>query len=160
MIVTHEMLTRIEIKQIKTTSSDENFDVPIENDVRTPSNCNNGQALSSTIECTSGQTKHYTFEMLMQHVSLIYNYGTNEVSNWDRKKLPCLLREGVCETTTLDSFAYTWDTPKNCVMTKILTQDARMLHYPLTTDQKESQFFSKLIQRHWKRNECKTKSFP
>ena len=26
-------------------------------------------------------------------------------------------------------------------MTKFLTQDAKMLHYPLTTDQKENQFF-------------------
>ena len=77
----------------------------------------------------------------MQLVNLTYNYGTKEVSNRDRKKLPCLLMEGGCETTTLDSFAYTWDTPENCVMTKILTQDAKMLHYPLTTDQKENQFF-------------------
>ena len=30
---------------------------------------------------------------------------------------------------------------EKCVMTKILTQDAKMLHYPLTTDQKENQFF-------------------
>ena len=51
------------------------------------------------------------------------------------------LVEGGCETTTLDSFAYTWDTPENFVMTKILTQDAKMLHYPLTTDQKENYFF-------------------
>ena len=77
----------------------------------------------------------------MQRVNLTYNYGTKEVSNRDKKKLPCLLMEGGCETTTLDSFAYTWDTPENCVMTKILTQDAKMLHYPLTTDQKENQFF-------------------
>ena len=27
------------------------------------------------------------------------------------------------------------------MITKILTQDAKMLHYPLTTDQKENQFF-------------------
>ena len=57
------------------------------------------------------------------------------------KKLPCLLMESACKTTTLDSLAYTWDTPENCVMTKILTQNAKMLHYPLTTDQKENQFF-------------------
>ena len=43
-------------------------------------------------------------------------------------------------TTNLDSFAYTWDTPENCVMTKLLTQDAKMLHYPSTTGQKENQF--------------------
>ena len=49
--------------------------------------------------------------------------------------------EDGCETITLDSFAYTWDTPENCVMTKILRQDAKMLHYPSTKDQKENQFF-------------------
>ena len=49
--------------------------------------------------------------------------------------------EGRCETTTVDSFACTWDTPENCVMTKNLTQDAKMLHYPLTTDHNENQFF-------------------
>ena len=77
----------------------------------------------------------------MQRVNLTYNYETKEVSNRYRKKLPCLSMEGGSETTTLDSFAYTWDIPENCVMTKILTQDAKMLHYPLTTDQKENQFF-------------------
>ena len=109
--------------------------------VKKQSNFNDGQAFSSTIECTSGQIKRLTFETYMQRVNLTYNYGTKEVSNGDRKKLPCLLMEGGCEITTLDSFAYTWDTPENCVMTKILTQDAKMLHDPLTTDQKENLFF-------------------
>ena len=76
----------------------------------------------------------------MERVKLTYNYGTQEVSNRDRKKLPCLLMEGGCETTTLGSFAKTWATTENCVITKILTQLAKMLHYPLTTDQKENQF--------------------
>ena len=83
------------------------FDVPIEMDVRTQSNFKDGQAVSSTIECTSGQIKHYTFETLMQRVNLTYNFGTKEVSNRVRKKLPCLLMEGGCKTTTLDSFAST-----------------------------------------------------
>ena len=77
----------------------------------------------------------------MQRVNLTYIYGTKNVSNRGRKKLPCLSMEGVCETTTLDSFAYTWDTPENCVMTKVLTQDAKMFHYPLTTEYMENQFF-------------------
>ena len=119
-------------RKIKITAFDENFDVPIEFDTKTQSNFNDGQSVSSTIECTSGQIKHYTFETLMQRVNLTYNYGTKEVSNTDRKKLPCLLMEGGCETTTLNSFAYTWDTPENCVMTKTLTQDAKMLHYPFS----------------------------
>ena len=44
-------------------------------------------------------------------------------------------------TTTLDSVAYTWDTPENYVMKNILTENAKMLHYPLKTDQRENQFF-------------------
>ena len=69
--------------------------------------------------------------------------------------------EGGCETTTLDSFAYTWDTPENCVMTKILTQDAKMLHYPLTTDQKENQFFFlSEFNDTWKGMTIKQKVFP
>ena len=68
----------------------------------TKSNFNDGLAVSSTIECTSGQIKHYTFETLMHRVNLTYNYGTKEVSNRDKKEIPCLLMEGSCETTTLE----------------------------------------------------------
>ena len=77
----------------------------------------------------------------MQRVNLTYIYGTKEVSKKDWKKLPCLLMEGGCKTTLLDSLAYTWDIPENCVMTKVRTKDAEMLHYPLTTNQSENQFF-------------------
>ena len=136
------MYTCIEIqKKIKIRAFDENIDFAIEFDVKTQSKLNDGQALSSTIECTSGQIKHYTFETLMERVNLTYKYGTKEVSNRDRKKFPCFLLEGGCETTTIDSFAYTWGTPENCVMTKILVEDAKMLHYLSTTDQKENRFF-------------------
>ena len=142
MIVTPEKCgLPSKFKKTKIISFDENFDVSIELGVKTQSKFNNGQAVSSTIEYNSGQIKQYAIATLMQHVNLTYKYWTKEVLNRDRKKLPCLLMEGACETTTLDSFAYTWDTPKNCVMKKFLTQDAKMLHYPLTTNQMESQIF-------------------
>ena len=128
-------------KKIKITSFDENFDVPIEFDVKTQSKFIDGQSVSSTIESASGQIKHYSFETLMEHVNLTHNYGTKEVSNRDRKKLLCILMEGGCETSTLDSFAYKWDTPENCVKSKTLTQDAKMLHYLFTTDQKRNLIF-------------------
>ena len=85
--------------------------------------------------------KHHTFEMLMQRINLNYGYESKEDSNRDSIKLRCFLMEGGCEITILDSFAYTWDTPANCAMTKNLTNYAKMLHYPLTTDQKEDLFF-------------------
>ena len=64
----------------------------------------------------------------MQRVNLNYNYGTKEVSNRDRKKLPCLLMEGGCKTTTLDSFAYTQGHSRKLCDGKNLTQGAKMLH--------------------------------
>ena len=159
MIVTPEMCRfASKSKKIESTSFDENYDVPFDFEVKTQSNFKDGRAVSSKIECIKGQIKHYIFETLMQRVNLTYNYGTKEVSSRDRKKLPCLLMEVGCETTTLNSFAYTWDTPENCVMTKLLTQDSEMLHYPLTTDQKENQFFfpSEINETGDRRNEHKT----
>ena len=93
-------------KKIKMTSFDEIFGVPIDFDVNTQSKFNDGQAVSSTIECTRGQIKHYTFETFMQRVNLTYNYRTKEVSNKDRKRHPCLLTEASSKTTTGDSLAY------------------------------------------------------
>ena len=70
-VVTHETC-RLASKseKIGNTSFDENFDVPIDIDVNTGSIFNIGQAVSSTIEGTSDQLKHHTFETLMERVSL------------------------------------------------------------------------------------------
>ena len=76
-------------------------------------------------------------------------------------KLPCLLLAGSCETTSVDSFAYMWDIPENCAIAKNLTQAAKMLHYPLTTHQKEDKFF--FLSEFNKTNEemnIKTRVFP
>ena len=127
------------------TSFDETFVVPVDFDVKTQPNFNDGQVVSSTIKCTDGQLKHYTFETLKHRVNLTYNYGTKQISQWDRKIFPCLSMEDSCKTTSLDSFAYTCDTPKKCVMMNILTQNAKNLQYFLTTVQKESQFFFESI---------------
>ena len=73
----------------------------------------------------------------MQRVNLTYDYAIEKFSKRERRKLPCPLIEGGCETATLNLFAYTWDKTENFVITKILTQDAKKLHYPLTTDQRK-----------------------
>ena len=126
--ITYDMIVTPEMCRLawnswttKITSFDEIFDVPIDFDLKTQSNFNDAQAHSSTIKCTSSQIKHYTFETSMQRVNITYNYGIERVSNEDRRKSPCLLTEGGCKTTMLDSFAYTWDTPEKCVMTKCCT---------------------------------------
>ena len=49
--------------------------------------------------------------------------------------------EGGCESTNLDSFAFTCGIPENWVTTKIFEHDTKNSLYPLTTDQKENQFF-------------------
>ena len=69
------------------------------------------------------------------------NYGSKEVSKRDWRKVLCFLIAGGCKTTTFDSFAYTWHTPEECVVTNVLAQDAKMLHFPLTTVQKDNHFF-------------------
>ena len=48
--------------------------------------------------------------------------------------------DGDSQNTALASFAYTRDTPENCVLPKNLIQNATMIHDILTTDQKENQF--------------------
>ena len=71
MIVTPKMCRLAsKSKKIKSPAFDENFEVPIEFDVKTQPNFNDGQGVSSTIEYTSGQNKHYTFETLIQRVNM------------------------------------------------------------------------------------------
>ena len=55
MIVTSERCKLTSQTKIKITSCDENFDVPIEFDVKTQSNFNNDQLVSSTFDCANGQ---------------------------------------------------------------------------------------------------------
>ena len=44
-------------------------------------------------------------------------------------KLPCELKEGDCETTSLDPFAYSWDVSENCIVTKLFTQVAKTIKF-------------------------------
>ena len=39
-----------------------------------------------------------------------------KVMSKDGLQLPCLLEELGCDTTSFDPYAYTWDTPDNCVL--------------------------------------------
>ena len=141
MIVTPEMCRLAsKSKKIKITSFDENLDVSIEFDVITWWSFKDGQAVSSTIGCTSGQIKHYTFETLMQRVKLTYNYGTKELSNRDRKKFQSLLMQGGCETPH-STHLHIPGILQKVIWWQRFSRDAKMLHYPLTRDQKQNQFF-------------------
>ena len=70
--ITYDMIVTLETcrlactsKKIKIPSPNEKFDLPIEFVVKTESNFNDGQTVSSTIEGASGQIIYYTFETLM-----------------------------------------------------------------------------------------------
>ena len=61
----------------------------------------------------------------MQRVELEVDQETESVFTPLGLKLPCELKERGCETTSLDPFAYSWDVPQNCIVTKLFTQNAK-----------------------------------
>ena len=63
----------------------------------------------------------------MKNVSLNVNLRDGTVNNWQNIPLPCPLSAGECNSTSIDPFAYTWDEPNNCLVTKIRTFDAQMI---------------------------------
>ena len=65
----------------------------------------------------------------MQRVELEVDQETKSVFTPLGLKLPCELKEGGCETTSLDPFAYSWDVPENCIVTKLFTQVAKMIKF-------------------------------
>ena len=110
------------------------FDIEIELNNRKISYKNYGADLeddSSTACDDSGDISHYSFETLMQEISLEVNVQDKSVYNTQGQKLPCALHEGGCDSTSLDPFAYSWDIPENCLVFKKFTQDAKMIKYDI-----------------------------
>ena len=65
----------------------------------------------------------------MQRVELEVDQETKSVFTPLGLILPCGLKEGGCETTSLDTVAYSWDVPQNCIVTKLFTQNAKMIKF-------------------------------
>ena len=57
-----------------------------------------------------------TFLPHMQRTTLKVRMSTGKVSSVYAQALPCTLEELGCETISLDTFAYIWDYPDNCVL--------------------------------------------
>ena len=45
----------------------------------------------------------------------------------DGLQLPCPLEELGCDTTSFDTYAYTWDAPENCVLAIHRKEDVNMI---------------------------------
>ena len=84
---------------------------------------------SSTACKNRGQVKHYSYETHMQKVQLKVNLETKQVQNPYGIPLSRSVLEGGCESASLDPYAYTWDMPENCVVTKLFSQKAKMVKY-------------------------------
>ena len=97
---------------------------------------------SSTACKNRGQIKHYSYETHMQKVQLKVNLETKQVQNPYGIPLPCTVLEGGCESTSLDPYAYTWDMPENCVVTKLFSQKAKMVKYANKLDHPQCHILS------------------
>ena len=68
-----------------------------------------------------------TFLPHMQRTTLKVRMSVGKVSSDSAQVLPCALEELGCETTLLDSYAYIWDYPDNCVLSVLRTEDVNMV---------------------------------
>ena len=65
----------------------------------------------------------------MQQGVLDIDMKDRSIYNSQGQKLPCALSENGCSSTSLDPFAYNWEAPENCIVTKRLSQNAKMLKH-------------------------------
>ncbi len=77
----------------------------------------------------SGWIYHNSFITFMQELELRVHYRDHKVLNPLGLPLPCDLSEGGCDSTSQDRNAYVWDSPENCIVTKLHTTKARMIQY-------------------------------
>ena len=115
-----------------TEFDDDDMEIDIKHGIKTVSYKNQGVDLegeSSTSCDNRGQIKHFSFETLMQETVLDIDLNDRTVYNSQGLKLPCALSEGGCHSTSLDPFAYNWEAPENCIVTKRFSQNAKMLKH-------------------------------
>ena len=108
------------------------MEIDIKHGIKTVSYKNQGVDLKgdSSKSCDNrGQIKHFSFETLMQEIVLHIDLNDKFVYNSQVLNLPCVLSEGGCHSTSLDPFAYNWEAPENCIVTKRFSQNAKMLKH-------------------------------
>ena len=120
----------IATKEIKISYWGKTFTASVDYDVEIQTWGNAGTKRENKDECDdSGEVKHLSIITFMQNITLSVDFQTLEVRNSFSKTLPCTLYNQSCFTTTLDSYAYVWDAPENCLVTQLFSQPARMLKH-------------------------------
>ena len=84
---------------------------------------------SSTTCKNRGQVINYSYKKHMQKIKLKVNLETKQVQSPYGIRLPSTILEGGCKSTSLDPHVYTWDMSENCVVTKMVSQKAKMFKY-------------------------------
>ena len=68
-----------------------------------------------------------TFLPHMQRTTLKVRMSTGKILSDSAQVLPFALEDIGCETTSMDSYAYIWDYPDNCVLSVLRTEDVNMV---------------------------------
>ena len=105
------------------------MEIDIKHGIKIVSYKNQGIGLegdSSTSCDNRGQIKHFSFETRTQETVLDIGLNDRTVYNSQGLKLPCTLSIGGCHLTSLDPFAYNWEAPKSCTVTKKFSKNAKM----------------------------------
>ena len=135
---------------IKLTTLDESFNVPVEFNERHQFMFDSGAGTRNTVFCYWRQVKLNTIKALLKRLILIF-YGTTEVFNTDA----WLLLEARCKNSSLYYFVYNWNTLGNCVETQNLERKEELFLMCLLTAEEKKNCFSLavssmvLIKRAW-----------
>ena len=74
-----------------------------------------------------GWMNRKTFEGHVQDVLLKVRTKDGKVMSKDGLHLPCPLEDLGCDTTSVDPYTYTRDTPDNCVLAILRKEDVNMI---------------------------------
>ena len=63
----------------------------------------------------------------MQKVTLTVKIKDGTANKWQSILLPCPVSDNICETTSLDAFAYSREETKNCIFTVLNRVQAKTI---------------------------------
>ena len=113
-----------------TEFDDDDMETDIQHGIKTVSSKNQRVEDDSSTSCDNrGQIKQFSFETLMQETVLDIDLNDRTSYNSQGLKLPCALSEAGCHSTSLELFAYNWEAPEKCIVTKRFSQNAKKLKH-------------------------------
>ena len=77
----------------------------------------------------SGYIDKYTFKSQMQVVNLTYDTESGQILDPNNRPLPCKYKDGGCDSTGFEKYAYFWEPKDSCVLGKIKHAKARMIKW-------------------------------